>query len=185
MFPTIPQYKKWSLPAKYSMWGLILALIPIGVSVRDWVISVPEYTVLAFNYGGSEITIYGDAGDSFETAVIIRGAESGEAGVKAEYYWIRRRFPGYRRISQALTYNHEPGSRPFPTIQKDKEDDPGANSRAESDLPPRLYDVLTIKSWYGHTRNIYFDITDFFNKPSEESREDKIGIKNLLQSTEE
>jgi hypothetical protein len=167
MFPTIAQYRKWSLPAKCSFWGFILALVPIAISVRDSIIAVPDYAVLAFNYGTSEMTIFGGAGDSPETAVIIRGANSHEAGVKAESYWIRRRYPGYESLFQAVFDGHEPGPPPPRTILKDSATGAEVEMVQPANLAPRRYDVLTIRNWYRRTREVYFDITTFMGKPSE------------------
>ena len=167
MLPTVAQYRKWALPAKYTFWGCVFALVPITFSVRDWIIAVPDYAVLAFNYGTSEMTIYGAAGDSPETAVIVRGANSHEAGVKAEYYWIRRRYPGYERTFQAVFEQPEPGSSPLRTILKDAATGAEAEAAHPAKLPPRLYDVLKIRNWYGRTRDVYFDITTFWGKKSE------------------
>lgn len=167
MIPTVTQYKKWSLPAKYSFWSIALAIIPIGLSVRDWIIAVPDYSTLAFNYGTSEMSIYGAAGEEPGAAVIIRGANSHEAGVKAEYYWIHRRYPGYKPIFQAVLEKPEPGSSRPTTKLYD------ANSGAEieviqpANLPPRRYDVIRVRNWYGRTREIYFDISTFWGKKSE------------------
>lgn len=167
MLPTIAQYRKWSLPAKYSFLGLLLAAIPIAFSVRDWIVSVPDYAILAFNYGTSEMTIYGAAGDSPETAVIIRGANSHEAGIKAEYYWIQRRYPGYKTIVQGLFERSEPGSSPPRTIFKDSATGEEVEMVQPTNLPPRKYDVLRIRNWYWRTRDVNFDITTFWDKPSE------------------
>lgn len=167
MLPTISQYRKWSLPAKYSFWGLILALVPIAISVRDSIIAVPDYAVLAFNYGTSEMTMVGGAGDSPETAVIIRGANSHEAGVMAEYYWIRRRYPGYEKTLQAAFEGHEPGDSPPRTILKDARTGVEVEMVRPANLAPRRYDVLKIRNWYWHTREVFFDITTFWGKPSE------------------
>ncbi len=167
MLPTIAQYRKWTLPAKYTFLGFLLTLIPIAFSVRDWVVSVPDYATLAFNYGTSEMTIYGAAGDTPETAVIIRGANSHEAGVKAEYYWIRRRYSGYERTFQAILEGPEPGSSPPRTILKDSATGAEVEMVHPANLAPRRYDVLKIRNWYWRTRDVYFDITTFWGKPSE------------------
>lgn len=168
MLPTLAQYKKWSLPAKYSFWSAVLAIVPMGITLKDWIVSVPEYAVLAFNYGTSEMTIYGAAGESPETAVIIRGANSHEAGVKAEYYWIRRRHPGYERLFQAVFDGPEPAPQPPRTYLKDDATGVEVEAVQPADLPPRRYDVLKIRSRYGCTRDVYFDITTFWGKKSEQ-----------------
>ena len=167
MLPTIAQYKKWSLPAKCTFWGFILSVIPIVISARDWIVAVPDYAVLAFNYGSSEMTIYGAAGDSPETAVIIRGANSHEAGVKAEYYWIRRRYPGYERTFQVVFDKPEPGSSGPRTVLRDAATGAEVEATVPADLPPRRYDVLRIRNWYGRPREVFFDITTFWGKRSE------------------
>ena len=167
IFPTVAQYRKWSLPAKYSFWGFIIAFVPAIFAIRDWVIAVPDYAVLAFNYGKSEMTIYGAAGDSQETAVIIRGANSHEAGVKAEYYWIRRRYPGYRRTLQAVFTHPQPDSISPPTILKDAATGAEIEAVRAAPLPPRIYDIMELRNWYGRTRDVYFDITTFWGKASE------------------
>lgn len=74
MLPTILQYKKWSLPSKYAFWSLLVATIPLFLLAKDLIVAVPDYAALAFNYGTSEMTIYGATGDIVENAVIIRGA---------------------------------------------------------------------------------------------------------------
>lgn len=173
MLPNKQQYKNWSLPSKYSFAGIVIGLIslvPIILAAKDWVIAVPDYAVLAYNYGTSEMTIYGAEGESPEHAIIIRGANSHDAGVKAEYYWINRRYPGYERTKQAVF--------DFPDITKERKTiimqdaETGFQMEVES-CPPlvRKYDVLYIKNWYGREREIYFDITTFFGSGSEPSSE--------------
>ena|SRR5437867_2482637 len=135
----LSRYKKWSLPEKCSFWGLVLGVVVFAWPVASWVIAVPENTTLAFNHGTSEMTIYGGAGESRDTAVIIRGANSDWAGVAAEYYWIRRRYPGYRPVRQAVITGG------------------------------RSYDLIVIRSWYGRRRFIYFDIAPFLGKEEKPS----------------
>ncbi len=161
MLPTIAQYKKWSLPAKYSFWGLILAILPITISIRDLIVAVPDYAVIAFNYGTSEMTIYGGEGDSPDTAVIIRGANSAEAGISAEYYWISRRYPGYQRTTQAVIYRPEPGSSRPRTVLQDAATGVEIEMTRSTPLPQRSYDVLMIRNRYGFTRKVFFDVTTF------------------------
>jgi hypothetical protein len=167
MLPTITQYKKWSLPSKYALWGLLAAMFPIALLVKDWIVAVPDYAILAFNHGTSEMTIYGAAGDTTETAVIIRGANSHEAGLKAEYLWIRRRYPGYKPVFQAVFENPEQGSARQQVLLKDAATGVEVEMPMPPSLPPRRYDVMTIRNWYGRTHEIFFDITTFWGKPAE------------------
>jgi hypothetical protein len=165
MIPNIKQFKKWSLPSKYAFLGIILAIIPILFYLVDWVASIPEYAVIAFNHDDSEITIFGDAGKSTETAVIIRGANLHEAGVKAEYYWIKKRYPGYEVIRTYVYTVEQPARRTYGA--EFKAFDP--ISRIETTYEPnkikeRYYDVLVIRNWYGRTHHVHFDITGFWLK---------------------
>lgn len=73
-------------------------------------------------------------GLSFERAVPIV-AENSVEGVPKEYDWLRRHYPGWRRLRQELL-------------------------RQEG----RTYDRLTIVSPTGETRQVYFDITAFFGR---------------------
>ena len=73
-------------------------------------------------------------GTSFKNAILIK--ETGEsAGVKAEYDWLKKNYPGYGLESQALVY--------------------------QIGIP---YDVLTIKTQDGVVRKTYFDISRFYGK---------------------
>ena len=167
MLPTITQYKKWSLPSKYTFWGLVVAFIPLALLVKDWISAVPDYAILAVNYGTSEMTIYGAAGDTIDTAVIIRGANSHEAGVASEHYWIRRRYPGYKVTFQAVFEHPKPAYDRKRVLLKDAATGVEVEIPMSPGLPPRIYDVLTIQNWYWRSRKVYFDITMFWDKPAE------------------
>lgn len=174
MLPNINQYKRWSLPSKYSLIGLIIgivSLIPFLLAFKDWLVAVPDYAALAYNYGSSEMTIYGAEGEMPETAVIIRGANSHEAGIRAEYYWIARRYPGYSKTHQALLKYPEADTKLKKVLIEDSET--GFQMEIEScpPLPARAYDVLYIKNWYGRKRKIHFDVTTFIDKGSEPAPE--------------
>ena len=77
----------------------------------------------------------GGDGSSMEKAVVIKGAKDTSAGVRAEYDWVAKKFPGYQRKQQSLQANG--GKR---------------------------YDVLTIVTKQGKEVDVYFDITEFFGK---------------------
>lgn len=134
------------------------------MAVKDWIVAVPDYASLAYNYGTSEMTIYGAEGGSPEEAVIIRGANTHEAGVLAEHYWIKRRYPGYERLSQEIYWYPKPDAEKKKLVLINEEAGVEMEIAAAPPVAPRIYDVLYIKNWYGRTREIHFDITPFINK---------------------
>ena len=73
-------------------------------------------------------------GLSIESAIVIQAANT-QDGIAQEYAHIRRVYPGWRRTRQALLSRNG-----------------------------RRYDMLTIASPSGETRDIYFDIDAFFGK---------------------
>jgi hypothetical protein len=73
-------------------------------------------------------------GRSFETAVVIEASTEAE-GVRAEYAYVRRAYPGWTSAQQALLHHGQ-----------------------------RNYDMLTLVSPSGETKQIYFDITSFFGR---------------------
>jgi hypothetical protein len=80
------------------------------------------------------VTFGGGDGSSFETAVIVR-APDGAEGVRAEYAWLARHFPGSRPWRQSL------------------------RNRGE-----RSYDVVEFHDADGTKRELWFDITAFFGR---------------------
>lgn len=167
MLPTFSQYRKWSLPAKYGFWGVVFGAIPIGISIHDWILAVPDYATIALNYGTSEMTIFGAAGESIETAIVVRGANSHEAGINAEYYWISRRFPGYKSVSQTLVEGTVQETNVSPVNIKDAATGIQIEAVQPNPLPPRKYDAITIRNWLWRERTIYFDATSFWARKSE------------------
>jgi hypothetical protein len=77
----------------------------------------------------------GGDGSTMETAVVIETTQKSSAGVQAEYAWLGRHYPGYRRISQALL--HDGG---------------------------KSYDLFELEAPGGQRRNVYFDISAFFGR---------------------
>lgn len=73
-------------------------------------------------------------GSSYERAIVINKTKTGD-GIKAEYEWIRKNYPGYKLKSQSL------------------------QTRGK-----KVYDVLTIITADGKKKEIYFDISNFFGK---------------------
>ncbi len=80
------------------------------------------------------ITYAGGDGSSIEKAVVINGATE-ETGVHAEYEYLARQHPGYKRGGQSLQSH---------------------NGKA--------YDVLEFTTADGKKSTIYFDISAFFGK---------------------
>ncbi len=72
-------------------------------------------------------------GSSFEKAIIIEET-SEKAGVPAEYEWLRKHYPGYKKIKQSLRQ-----------------------------YQGRYYDILLIKH-NGKKKTVYFDIDNFFGR---------------------
>ena len=72
---------------------------------------------------------------STPAAAIVIEAPDTRTGIAQEYAYIRRTYPGWERVRQALI-EHE----------------------------GRRYDRITIRSPAGETRDVFFDITSFFGK---------------------
>lgn len=87
---------------------------------------IPNYS----KWHSNEVSkIVGDMGSTFETAVVV-------SSVAEEYQWLRKYYPGYDFIMQALV----------------------------SDDTGKYYDILTFKTADGEKKSIYFDINSFFGK---------------------
>ncbi|HNB28755.1 MAG TPA: hypothetical protein PLR41_17430 [Alphaproteobacteria bacterium] len=75
-----------------------------------------------------------EPGSSFATAIVLEDAHTEFDGVAAEHRWVKKNMPGWRWGTQSLI-NHD----------------------------GRVYDLIEL-SKDGVTRNLYFDITDWFGK---------------------
>ena len=84
---------------------------------------------------GAGIRYEGGDGSGVEKAVIIKGAKNSQAGVGAEYSYLKKTFPGYKLRQQSL--QGKGGKR---------------------------YDVLAITTKEGKDIDVFFDISDFFGK---------------------
>jgi hypothetical protein len=73
-------------------------------------------------------------GSSVEKAIIII-EKSESTGISAENDWIRKNYPGYRKVGQLLVFNKK-----------------------------RPYDIINIENAEGSAKSIYFDISAFFGK---------------------
>jgi hypothetical protein len=80
------------------------------------------------------ISYSGGDGSTLEKAIIIKGATE-ETGVHAEYNYLQKHYPGYKRSGQSVQ-----------------------NSKG------RTFDVLEFTTADGTKKTIYFDITAFFGK---------------------
>ena len=76
----------------------------------------------------------GGDGSTLNAAVVVH-AKREEAGIHAEYAWIKEHWPGSRRGKQGLLTKND-----------------------------RIYDVLTFTDSAGQERTLYFDITEYFGK---------------------
>jgi hypothetical protein len=88
----------------------------------------------AFSIAKEPIAYEGGDGSSAEKAIIIKNATE-ETGVKAEYAYLAKHFPGYKRGKQSLVREKN-----------------------------RMYDVLEVTTAEGKALTIFFDITEFFGK---------------------
>lgn len=73
-------------------------------------------------------------GSSFQKAIVIKERAEGK-GVDAEYDWLRQNYPGYKFRKQMLTENKK--------------------------IP---YDIIEIVTAEGQTKQVYFNISNFFGK---------------------
>jgi hypothetical protein len=76
----------------------------------------------------------GQEGTSIQTAVLIKARNSSE-GVGAEYAWLARKHPGFKRENQSLQLEGE-----------------------------KAYDLIEITTADGKRMAYYFDVTSFFGK---------------------
>jgi hypothetical protein len=81
------------------------------------------------------VTYGGGDGSSCEARVLIHGAADGEAGVAAEYAWLKQKYPGHQVERQAL-----------------------------GQCEQRPADVITIRTADGKELTVTFDISEFFGK---------------------
>jgi hypothetical protein len=80
------------------------------------------------------VSYAGGDGSSLEKAVIVKAATE-KTGVDAEYDYIAKHYPGYKRGPQSL-----------------------------QNIKGRAYDVIEFTTAKGEKKTIYFDITAFFGK---------------------
>jgi len=83
----------------------------------------------------AEVTYSVSDGSSLEHAVVITGATGETEGVRSEYAWLSKQYPGYRPRAQSVVRNNE-----------------------------RTFDRLEIQTANGQLVVVYFDITSFFGK---------------------
>jgi hypothetical protein len=81
------------------------------------------------------ISYSGGDGSSFEQAVVIKTGLGTESGIAAEKSWIRKHYPGAQITGQMLKNPDE-----------------------------KVYDVISIRTADGSSRDVYFDITSFFGR---------------------
>jgi hypothetical protein len=79
-------------------------------------------------------TFSGGNGSSYKTAIVVH-ASSEVTGVPAEYAYIKAHYPGYRFISQGLSFEHG-----------------------------KSYDIMTFADSHGKKHVLYFDISEYFGR---------------------
>jgi hypothetical protein len=127
-------FERWQRPLLgIVFFVLIVVLWPFGV-VGGFVERRRERQLkkkaelIGMLFGGG-VEYEGGDGSNFENAVVIVGANQ-VSGVGAEHRWLRRHYPGYKLISQALV---------------DKGD--------------QKFDLLEYDTKTGERRTVYFNIT--------------------------
>jgi len=83
----------------------------------------------------AEVTYSGGDGSSMEHAVVITGATGEAEGVRSEYVWLSKQYPGYKRGVQSVMEKNE-----------------------------RSFDRIEIQAANGQPVVVYFDITSFYGK---------------------
>lgn len=111
------------------IFGPILALLAAAFAVACQ--STPHRAPSAATVSSP---IAGGSGGSADDAVIIEAADH-MAGIRAEYQWLTQRYPGYRRVSQALLRGNG-----------------------------KFYDRIEIETKDGQRKAVYFDITNLVPK---------------------
>jgi len=118
--------------------GFLFILISLA-GIFWHVVILPQPAAMAAPGGQTTVAFEGGPGDSPETAVIIRGATNGVAGVEAEYRYLREKF-GQQNRDWHLT------------------------RQALMRKGDRMFDVMHLELADGSKRTLYFDITEFFRK---------------------
>jgi hypothetical protein len=116
-----------------------LAVLAAGLAGLCFHAFRPPQDAVATSPGQSPVTFQGGPGDTAATAVIIRGAADGVAGVAAEYRYLTGKF-GERNRAWRLKRQQ--------LWQQNG----------------RVYDVMHLELAEGSRRTIYFDITEFSGK---------------------
>ena len=150
---------------------VLLTAIIIGISqLTDAIAKIVSFSgkhieplftqELSYKFDNDLIKLNGGDGSSAKNAILIIGASTTDAGVAAEYFWLSKKYPGYKLIKQS-TYPETP-KRVFVTIDNHSE------KREFTVLTPdkalKQYDLITIKKGESEIE-VHFDITSFFGKP--------------------
>jgi hypothetical protein len=108
--------------------ALLLVALALPACATSSGAANPSAAPAPISYGGGD-------GSSCEARVRIHGASDGEAGVAAEYAWLKQKYPGAQVERQAL----------------------GQCGQVPAD-------VLMIRTADGKETSVYFDISEFFGK---------------------
>jgi len=122
-----------------------------------------ENKPVVFEYFDEIITFGDQSGMSLHDSVKIYGAHSRDGGMTAQKFWLTHNYPDYEFISGQLV-----GSAP----------DESSNVLLDfgnrqaivdfSDLPSTnvfVVDIITIETKSGKIKEIYFDISSYYDKP--------------------
>lgn len=97
-----------------------------------------------------EVVTYAEVLRSLHQDVVKVNAHTHELGIAAEYHWIEKRYPGSKTIMQSITSLD---------LMKDK-------SKYKGSI---LLDKIQIRLKDGQQKDIYFDISSFFDGDSSSS----------------
>lgn len=102
----------------------------------------PKNTELALMFNEEKVT-FKEMMISLEVDVVKVYAHTHQVGIKAEYVWMGKRYPGFELLSQSLT-----------TLKGFKENE------GEKKI---YFDIMEIRLANKRTKKIHFDISEFFD----------------------
>ena len=118
---------RWISPALALTSALFAAACATGTSPVTSPTTPPSTAGEAVTYSDGE-------GKGCDDAIVIKGATSERAGIKAEYAWLAAHYPGYHTVSQSLI------------------------------ACKSATDEITITTAAGATTSVYFEISSFMGK---------------------
>lgn len=109
----VQRFKRWALrnPLIAGLVILVIVIVSLGQALDPlaslWRKLRTPPDPRTFMYEGQTVRLTGGNGMTFGEAVIVDGAFNTDAGVAAEYSWLKRFYDGHRFICQALVKRGE------------------------------------------------------------------------------